>query len=102
MKRINKMEGIAPKNGPKNGIIFVTPIITLIKTQNGVPRRLVPMKQIKPIIMESKILPTKNPPNVLFANRTLLISRFAVSVDKKAYAIFLPVPQRFLCWIKYI
>ncbi len=34
--------------------------------------------------MESKIFPTKNPPKVLCANRTLLIKRFAVSNGKKA------------------
>ena len=75
---------MAPKKGPKNGIILVTPTITLIKTQNGVPIMLVQIKHKIPIIMESMILPTKNPPKVLFANRTLLIKRFAVSKERNA------------------
>ena len=45
--------GMAPKNGPKKGIMFVTPIITLTKAAYGVPKMLVPTKQIIPIIKES-------------------------------------------------
>lgn len=78
------MEGIAPKNGPKKGIILVTPMITLIKTQNGIPNMLVITKQIIPMIIESNIFPTKKPPKVLCANRTLLIKRFALSTEQIA------------------
>ena len=79
---INKMsnkDGMAPRKGPKNGIILVTPIITLINTLNGVPIMLVHTKHRIPMIRESKILPTKKPPNVLFEKRTLLIKRLAAS-----------------------
>ena len=72
---------MAPKKGPKNGIIFVTPIITLINTQNGIPKILVITKHRIPMIMESNIFPTKNPPKVLCAKRTLLIKRFALSTE---------------------
>ena len=78
------IDGIAPKNGPKNGTIFVTPTITLINTQKGIPIMLVQMKHNIPIMMESIIFPTKNPPKVLLAKRVLLIKRFAASNEKKA------------------
>ena len=49
---------------------------------------LVTIKQINPIIIESRILPTKKPPKVLLANLTLLIKRLARSNERNAYAIF--------------
>jgi len=41
IRRISRRHGTAPRNGPKNGMIFVTPMITLTSSAYGVPIRLV-------------------------------------------------------------
>ena len=89
INNINIKEGTAPRNGPKNGTILVTPTITLIKTLNGVPIMLVHTKHKIPIMIESNIFPTKNPPKVLLEKRTLLTKRLAASNGINAYVIFL-------------
>ena len=55
-----KMDGTAPMIGPKNGIIFVSPIINAIKYGNSKPRIKHPIKQISPMIMESRDFPATN------------------------------------------
>ena len=75
--KINKRQGIAPKNGPKNGIIFVTPTMTLTSSAWGVPIKVVPIKQRQPIIAESIILPEIKPINVLLIKRPASIILFA-------------------------
>ena len=57
-------DGIAPINGPKNGITLVTPTITLTKSVYGIFMRDNPMQHITPIIMESIIFPIINPPKI--------------------------------------
>ena len=57
-------EGIAPKNGPKNGIILVIPIITDISIVYGILNTVSIINVNTPIIAESIILPLKNLPNV--------------------------------------
>ena len=49
-RRTSKPLGIAPIIGPKNGITFVTPIITLIRTTNGIFKKVSPIKHNNPII----------------------------------------------------
>ena len=39
-----RVHGIAPIKGPKNGMIFVTPITTLIKSDDSNPIKVVPAK----------------------------------------------------------
>ena len=57
-------DGIAPKNGPKNGIILVIPITTDIRSIYGILNIVNIIKVSIPIINESKILPLKNLPKV--------------------------------------
>ena len=45
-------EGIAPIIGPKKGIRFVIPIITLIRSGKGQPNIVINIKQIIPTISE--------------------------------------------------
>ena len=58
-------DGIAPINGPKNGITFVSHTITVINAVLGIRSSVIDIKQIMPIIMESSIFPLIKPPNVL-------------------------------------
>ena len=51
-------------NGPKKGITFVTPIMTLKSIGNGIFKIVTPMKQIIPIMRESTSLPMMKPPNI--------------------------------------
>ena len=57
-------DGMPPINGPKNGMILVTPTTTLTSIGSGSPRTLMAAKQSMPIIMESMILPLIKPPKV--------------------------------------
>ena len=57
-------DGMAPINGPKNGIMLVTPIITEINKVSGILNKENTMKDNTPIIAESIILPLKNFPKV--------------------------------------
>ena len=57
-------DGIAPINGPKNGIIFVTPIITDINKVYGILNIVNTINDNTPIIAESIIFPIKNLPSV--------------------------------------
>ena len=59
--------GIAPKNGPKNGITLVTPIITLISATKFIFMKDIAIKHKIPIISESRSLPDINPDSVEFA-----------------------------------
>ena len=63
----NNAPGTAPINGPKNGMIFVTPTTTLISTAYRMCTAEVNIKHMIPMIQESKILPLINPPNTTFA-----------------------------------
>ena len=58
------MDGIAPINGPKNGMMLVTPTTTLIRIAIGSLSADIAMKHKMPIIIESIILPLINPPKV--------------------------------------
>ena len=82
-------DGIAPKKGPKNGIILVIPITTDIRSVYGILNIVKMIKVNIPIINESKILPLKNLPKVsllLRANSTIL---FDLSCEKILKVIFL-------------
>ena len=87
--RINRALGIAPRYGPKNGITFVTPTITLTSIAYGVPINVVPIKHNNPIIIESSTLPLMNPINVRCTNRADLRILFAAFLRNIAYRIFL-------------
>ena len=65
--------GIAPMNGPKKGIMLVIPTITLIRGVNGIPIIDITINVSSPMIIESIILPTTNPPKVLSVKRTRFI-----------------------------
>ena len=52
-----RIEGIAPRKGPKNGITLVQPTIKLISIVNSNPIMLIPKKQRIPIISESRSFP---------------------------------------------
>ena len=63
--------GIAPINGPKNGIMFVTPIMTeissakddsMVSSPTDIMTRI-PMKHSTPMMSESMSLPVMKPPN---------------------------------------
>ena len=92
--KIRTILGIAPRYGPKNGIIFVIPTITLIRSGYGNCNNVIPMKHIKPMIRESTSLPLIKPPNVALTNRILEISLLAVSSSQIAYMIFLDCPAK--------
>ena len=56
--------GTAPMYGPKNGMTFVTPTITLTNNIYGIFKIDNPKKHNTPIIAESMIFPIINPPNI--------------------------------------
>ena len=88
-------DGIAPKKGPKNGIILVIPITTDIRSVYGILNIVKMIKVNIPIINESKILPLKNLPKVsllLRANSTIL---FDLSCEKILKVIFLDKAIKF-------
>ena len=62
VSRIRTKDGIAPINGPKNGITFVTPTMTETSIVYGIFIKLRQKKQSQPMMRESMILPTMNPP----------------------------------------
>ena len=64
-KSNSRPHGIAPINGPKNGIILVIPMITPINAGASNPMKESPAKHNNPMIAESIIFPTKNPLNIL-------------------------------------
>ena len=66
IKSTKKALGMAPIYGPKNGMILVTPTITLINSGYGIFKMDTPMKQRIPIIKESISLPEIKPPKILF------------------------------------
>ena len=59
-------DGIAPRNGPKKGITFVTPTITAMSSASGMFSTSRHTYVRIPIIIASRILPTMNPINVSF------------------------------------
>ena len=68
MRRMST-QGTAPMKGPKNGIMFVTPTIKLIKREYSKPKMLVPMKQRIPIISESRSFPLMKPLKMRWLSR---------------------------------
>ena len=62
--KIKIADGMAPINGPKNGMILVTPMITLIKAVFGIPKMEQTMAQMTPMIALSSNFPLKNPLNI--------------------------------------
>ena len=57
-------DGTIPIKGPKKGMMFVRPTITLMSIAIGSFSMFIIMKQIIPIMMESRILPFIKPPKV--------------------------------------
>ena len=53
--KISNAQGTAPINGPKNGIMLVTPTMTLISIGYGIFMMLTTTKQRTPMMAESKI-----------------------------------------------
>ena len=80
---------MAPMNGPKNGIIFVIPIIQLISSEYSHPKRVIHMKHIIPTISESIIFPFMNLPKVLFVYEAPSNISLAAFSLKNATTIFL-------------
>ncbi len=62
--RSRMTDGIAPMKGPKNGMMFVTPTITLMSMAMGRRRIDMETKHRRPMMRESMTLPLMNPPNV--------------------------------------
>ena len=62
--RMRKMLGMAPRKGPKKGITLVTPTMTLTRGVYGKFRREQPMKQMRPMMRESRILPRTKPEKI--------------------------------------
>ena len=86
--RIRKTLGTAPIIGPKYGITFVMPTITLTSSTNGSFKIVIPRKHSTPIIAESRIFPTINPRNISFASRVMEKIRFARSGLNSAHTHF--------------
>lgn len=53
-----KTDGIVPIKGPTYGIIFETPMITLITRAYGILKTNAPIKHITPNAMASRSLPS--------------------------------------------
>ena len=88
-------DGIAPINGPKNGIILVTPIITDINKVYGILNIENTTNDNTPIIAESIILPLKNFPNISFVlcvNSKILL---AILSENNAHVIFLFIAKKY-------
>ena len=62
--KIKNTLGISPRYGPNTGIIFVTPIITLINNAYGRPITVIATKHKIPTIVESTIFPIIKPLNM--------------------------------------
>ena len=86
--KIRKTLGTAPIIGPKYGITFVMPTITLTSSTNGSCKIVIPRKHSTPMMAESRILPTMNPRNISFASRVMEKTRFARSGLKSAHTHF--------------
>ena len=98
-----KKQGIAPMIGPKNGITFVTPTITLISTAYGRLSIVETINIINPIISESSILPLINCPKILYISERPSRILFAFFTLNTAYTIFFPLDARYsLFAITYI
>ena len=54
---------MAPINGPKNGMMFVTPTTTLMSIAYGMRSAVIPTKHRMPMMRESSSLPLMKPPN---------------------------------------
>ena len=85
----SKADGIAPINGPKNGMMFVMPMMQLISRLYSHPKMLMMMKHRMPMIAESMILPLMNPPKVLLVYSAPCRISSAVLSLKCATMIFL-------------
>ena len=75
--------GIAPIYGPKNGITFVTPTITLTSNVYGIFNILSPIKHNIPIITESIIFPMMNPPKIsllLIVKCKIIFAEFGLKI----------------------
>ena len=88
--KINIAVGIAPINGPKYGITFVTPTNTLTKSAYGILNILTPIKHNIPIIAESIILPIINPLKIELLFLNICNVKFALFGVTSAYIVFLP------------
>ena len=81
-------QGTAPISGPKNGITFVTPTITLTSSVYGIFRIQQPIKQMIPMMIESMILPIIKPPKISSIRCAVCTSIFACLVGTIAKIIF--------------
>jgi len=88
--KISNAQGTAPIKGPKNGIMLVTPTMTLISIGYGIFMMLTTTKQRTPMMAESKIFPLINPPKVESIRRRSSIITLACLVSQKAYKSFFP------------
>ena len=83
-------EGIAPIKGPKNGITFVTPTITLMSTEYSSFMSFIATKHIIPMIKESSIFPLINPLRELFVFLIALSILWHIFWGNIAVISFLP------------
>ena len=67
INKIIKNDGTAPINGPKNGIIFVSPIIKETNIAYGILTNIKTTKVKTATIIESKIFPLKKFPKISLA-----------------------------------
>ena len=91
--RMIKNDGMAPINGPKYGMTFVTPTITETSIALGMPSSDIPMKHRIPMIRESRIFPPIKPPNTWFASAARSRIQSAFFFGRTAYQIFLMPAQ---------
>ena len=61
MIKMRKMHGMAPMNGPKNGMMFVTPMMVEMSAGYGNRNRLQHTRQMMPMMSESSSLPLMKP-----------------------------------------
>ena len=95
MNKIIIADGIAPINGPKNGIIFVIPIITEINNEYGILKIVKIIKVKTPIIAESIIFPPINFPNVKLVRLARFKIIFACLSLNNATTTFFPSAKNF-------
>ena len=100
IRRIKNALGMAPINGPKNGMILVTPTKTLTNRGYGIFKMETPIKQRTPIIRESISLPEIKPPKILLVCRKIERAAFAVSGFRKTYSNFFAWPRNFFLLTK--
>ena len=82
MRNTRIAHGTAPIKGPKNGIMFVTPMITLISSSYGSLNRFIRIKQRIPMIRESISFPMIKPENAFLINRNSPTTMFAAFRDR--------------------